>query len=96
MELRFGTKNWIHTFCQKNVCDFLDTKTIKIKWEKKNEKKYYNSEKKIRELSKLPQKTWLIEGIIPSSGIGTIYGESGSSKTLTMALNIASQNLVWI
>ena len=48
MELRFGTKkNWIHTFFQKNVCDFLEKKTIKIKWEKKNEKKYYNSEKKV-------------------------------------------------
>ena len=42
----------------------------------------------------MPKISWLIEGLLPSSGIGAIYGASGSSKSflaLDLALHIASK-----
>ena len=48
----------------------------------------------ISELKNLPKISWLIEGLLPSSGIGAIYGASGSTKSflaLDLALHIASK-----
>jgi len=41
------------------------------------------------ELRSLPAMTWLIKGILPSSGIGAFYGESGSGKSF-LAIDMAA------
>ena len=49
----------------------------------------------INELKDLPKINWRIEGLLPSFGIGAIYGASGSTKSflvLDLALHLASKN----
>lgn len=46
----------------------------------------------IEELRSLPSQQWLIKGIIPKTGMGVIFGDSGAGKTfitLDLALSVA-------
>ncbi len=51
----------------------------------------------ISELMVLPPQTWLVKGVIPQTGMGIVYGDSGSGKTfitIDLALSIA-RGLTW-
>lgn len=51
----------------------------------------------ISELMALPPQTWLVKGVIPQTGMGIVYGDSGSGKTfitIDLALSIA-RGLSW-
>lgn len=51
----------------------------------------------ISELMALPPQTWLVKGVIPKTGMGIVYGDSGSGKTfitIDLALSIA-RGLTW-
>ncbi len=51
----------------------------------------------VDELSQLPSQSWLVKGVIPRTGLGVIYGESGAGKTfitLDLALSI-SRGIHW-
>ena len=51
----------------------------------------------IFELMALPPQTWLVKGVIPQTGMGIVYGDSGSGKTfitIDLALSIA-RGLYW-
>lgn len=51
----------------------------------------------ISELMELPPQSWLVKGVIPKTGMGIVYGDSGSGKTfitIDLALSIA-RGLTW-
>lgn len=51
----------------------------------------------ISELMALPPQSWLVKGVIPKTGMGIVYGDSGSGKTfitIDLALSIA-RGLTW-
>lgn len=51
----------------------------------------------IAELMALPPQSWLVKGVIPETGMGIVYGDSGSGKTfisIDLALSIA-RGLSW-
>lgn len=51
----------------------------------------------IAELMALPPQSWLVKGVIPQTGMGIVYGDSGSGKTfiaIDLALSIA-RGLSW-
>jgi hypothetical protein len=51
----------------------------------------------ISELMALPPQTWLVKGVIPQTGMGIVYGDSGSGKTfitIDLTLSIA-RGLSW-
>jgi len=51
----------------------------------------------INDLMSQPPQAWLVKGVIPRSGLGVIYGDSGAGKTfitLDLALSVA-RNVPW-
>ena len=88
---RVVNKKPLYLLCKSCGCTKIKVNSMLLNENHKKERFRFYS---INELKDLPKISWLIEGLLPSSGIGAIYGASGSTKSflaLDLALHIASQ-----